>query len=198
MSFRFVAPDPIRRVVASSTSVVLRYLSNGDNDTSSLCITWKHPSVSRVVRMPETIFLASRCRLSLPLPYPSLYLMPPFTLCLTVAVNVLRRLNAPLAGPGQRRSELSPMVTHLDRLWSPNLRTVAHGSARASAIVSEAILKPPRPRPPSSSLALFAFWLRSSVVSVLFSLISETFLREHSRLFLFLNPAFWSLGLLIP
>ena len=67
------------------------------------------------------------------------------------------------------------------------------------------------------SLALFAFWLRSSVVvslpspaplcppqpantnqSVLFSLISETFLREHSRLFLFLKVVFWSLGLLIP
>jgi hypothetical protein len=46
------------------------------------------------------------------------------------------------------------------------------------------------------SLALFAFWLRSSVVSVLFSLISETFLREHSRLFLFLKPADGSLGLL--
>ena len=30
-----------------------------------------------------------------------------------------------------------------------------------------------------SSLALFAFWLRSSVVSVLFSLISEIFLREY-------------------
>ena len=31
----------------------------------------------------------------------------------------------------------------------------------------------------SSSLALFAFWLRSSVVSVLFSLISETTLRSR-------------------
>ena len=32
------------------------------------------------------------------------------------------------------------------------------------------------------SLALFAFWLRSSVVSVLFSLISEIFLREKSMI----------------
>ena len=31
-------------------------------------------------------------------------------------------------------------------------------------------------------LALFAFWLRSSVVSVLFSLISEIFLREKSMI----------------
>ena len=47
------------------------------------------------------------------------------------------------------------------------------------------------------SAALFAFWLRSSVVSVLFSLISETGLRTNSRLFLFLKPADKSLGLLI-
>ena len=33
-----------------------------------------------------------------------------------------------------------------------------------------------------SSSALFAFWLRSSVVSVLFSLISEIFLREKSMI----------------
>jgi len=45
------------------------------------------------------------------------------------------------------------------------------------------------------SLALFAFWLRSSVVSVLFSLISETSLRTHSRLFLFLESARRPLGL---
>ena len=32
------------------------------------------------------------------------------------------------------------------------------------------------------SLALFAFWLRSSVVSVLFSLISEILLREKSMI----------------
>ena len=47
------------------------------------------------------------------------------------------------------------------------------------------------------SLALFAFWLRSSVVSVLFSLISETFLRELLRL-----STFWihrgPLSLLMP
>jgi hypothetical protein len=45
--------------------------------------------------------------------------------------------------------------------------------------------------------ALFAFWLRSSVVSVLFSLISETFLRELLRL-----STFWihrgPLSLLMP
>jgi hypothetical protein len=39
--------------------------------------------------------------------------------------------------------------------------------------------------------------LRSSVVSVLFSLISETFLRENSRLSLFLKSAGEALGLLI-
>ncbi|KAH9877851.1 hypothetical protein J1614_003068 [Plenodomus biglobosus] len=42
---------------------------------------------------------------------------------------------------------------------------------------------------------VFAFWLRSSVVSVLFSLISETSLRTQSRLFLFLKPVCSSLGL---
>ena len=45
--------------------------------------------------------------------------------------------------------------------------------------------------------ALFAFWLRSSVVSVLFSLISETSLRTFTRLFLFLKPVFEPLGLLM-
>ncbi|KAK4189755.1 hypothetical protein QBC35DRAFT_128791 [Podospora australis] len=40
-----------------------------------------------------------------------------------------------------------------------------------------------------SSLALFAFWLRSSVVSVLFSLISETTLR--SRIVIILIFVFW-------
>ena len=46
-------------------------------------------------------------------------------------------------------------------------------------------------------LALFAFWLRSSVVSVLFSLISETSLRRHSRLFLFLDLVGIPLSLLM-
>lgn len=44
------------------------------------------------------------------------------------------------------------------------------------------------PHTPLLSLALFASWLRSSVVSVLFSLISEIFLREKSMIkFIFVN-----------
>ena len=46
--------------------------------------------------------------------------------------------------------------------------------------------------PPSvplfSSLALFAFWLRSSVVSVLFSLIAKTLLRKHFDYSYFWKP----------
>lgn len=45
------------------------------------------------------------------------------------------------------------------------------------------------------SLALFAFWLRSSVVSVLFSLISEIRLRSKHWLYLFLSFGGWPLGL---
>ena len=47
----------------------------------------------------------------------------------------------------------------------------------------------------SFSPTLFAFWLRSSVVSVLFSLISETSLRRYLRLFLFLETVGSSSGL---
>lgn len=47
-----------------------------------------------------------------------------------------------------------------------------------------------------SSLALFAYWLRSSVVSVLFSLISERSLQETIlRLFLFLAYGWFPLCL---
>ena len=43
-------------------------------------------------------------------------------------------------------------------------------------------------RPLLSSSALFAFWLRSSVVSVLFSLISEIILRNESMIILIFVP----------
>jgi hypothetical protein len=59
--------------------------------------------------------------------------------------------------------------------------------------------------PPAPNLAtcaptnacLIAFWFRSSVVPVLFSLIAEIFLREVFRLYLFLDLAGGPLGLLI-
>ena len=63
------------------------------------------------------------------------------------------------------------------------------------ASASPHIYKPSLPRPPSCSLALFAFWLRSSVVSVLSSLNARTCLRTHLRLFLFLHLDDGSLGL---
>lgn len=44
------------------------------------------------------------------------------------------------------------------------------------------IISPPPPTSLLFSLALFAFWLRSSVVSVLFSLISEILLRKKSMI----------------
>ena len=50
------------------------------------------------------------------------------------------------------------------------------------------VYKPVRPRAPFCSVALFAFWLRSSVVSVLFSLISETVLRNHFSIILIFVP----------
>jgi hypothetical protein len=56
----------------------------------------------------------------------------------------------PIRLAGQRRSGVSPMVTHL----SPVVTQLAHGSARTSAIISIAVLIPPRPRPPPSSAAL--------------------------------------------
>jgi hypothetical protein len=155
-----------------------------DSDISSLCITWRHPSASRVVTNAWNKKFWRRG-----VGHLTLYLMPDCcrrrissSQCPTYWVG-----STPVRVIAYGHSPGSPVVTQL-----------AHRSARASAIVSEAILIPARPRPLFCSLALFAFWLRSSVVSVLFSLISETFLREHSRLFLFLDPAFWSLGLLIP
>ena len=57
---------------------------------------------------------------------------------------------------------------------------------------------PHLPRPFFSffcSLALFAFWLRSSVVSVLFSLISEILLREKSMIKFIFVPGKSSSGL---
>lgn len=45
------------------------------------------------------------------------------------------------------------------------------------------------------SLALFAFWLRSSVVSVLFSLISEILLRKKSMIKFIFDPREESSGL---
>jgi hypothetical protein len=118
------------------------------------------------------------------------------------------------------------------RLWSPTGPQAAITQPRASLARFENNLSTPPPScsflflssarwpypPPTLNILLilysFAFWLRSSVVSVrppltspaassqltslqvLFSLISETILRDHSRLFLFLKPVAASLGLL--
>jgi hypothetical protein len=80
---------------------------------------------------------------------------------------------------------------------SLSLSQAIAGSALASAPSLRRHKTTPALVLPVSSLALFAFWLRSSVVSVLFSLIAKTTLRGHSRLSLFLYSVDDSLGLLI-
>jgi hypothetical protein len=82
--------------------------------------------------------------------------------------------------PGSPR-ERQPQITWTKRSlarWSLSL------VIRISALAPILLGIYSRPRCPHSSsssfsLALFAFWLRSSVVSVLFSLISETCLRTQ-------------------
>ncbi|KAH4930742.1 hypothetical protein HBI52_113370 [Parastagonospora nodorum] len=85
-----------------------------------------------------------------------------------------------LSPPVQRRARPSPVVTHHSPEVTHHSRMVTHPLQQS---VPALVLAPPEkhktPPPPFlCKAALFAFWLRSSVVSVLFSLISETRLRS--------------------
>jgi len=84
-----------------------------------------------------------------------------------------------ISPPSTRNTVRKPSLHHHPHLILHCLSQFAIPSNIAYIILSShaALYKPPSPRPPLSSLKSLAFWLRSSVVSVLHSLIAVTGLR---------------------
>ncbi|KAI6875781.1 hypothetical protein KC323_g24 [Hortaea werneckii] len=144
--------------------------------------------------------------------------LPPDSVCFPSAVPLFL-FNASFASSSPSLASSSSNLASFDmRAYSSSSKTYLVGHFTMNATGSSALACERRlamkfwPRPKylidtscraparaeqSFESSLFAFWLRSSVVSVLFSLISETCLRTHSRLFLFLQLVRRPLSLLM-